>query len=66
MAICRRRLGGFLDAGDEIGRVDGVWLLRIFNSMEIKKNPEIFISATVPVIAKSSSKLTAWLGAREP
>jgi hypothetical protein len=46
MAICRWGLGGVLDAGDEIGRVDALWLLRIFDSVEFEKYPRIFMSTT--------------------
>jgi hypothetical protein len=39
MAVRRGRLGRFLDTGDDVGSVDGLWLLRILITVEFKKNP---------------------------
>jgi hypothetical protein len=40
MAVYRSRFRRFLNTGDDVGRVDGLWLLRILITMEFKENPK--------------------------
>lgn len=47
MAVGRWGLGGFLNAGDEIGCVDALWSLRVFISMKFKEYSGVSTSATV-------------------
>ena len=39
MAIYRCWFGRFLDSRDDVGCVDGLWLLRIFIAVELEENP---------------------------
>jgi hypothetical protein len=65
MTVSRRWLGGVLNAGDEIGCMDTLWLLRVLNPMKFKQNPGITSSATVSGVAVHP-QLTAWPGSRGP
>lgn len=39
MTVRRGRVGRFLDTGDDVGSVDGLWLLRVLITVEFKKDP---------------------------
>lgn len=66
MAVGRRLLGGVLNAGDEIGCMDTLWLLRVLDPMKFKQNPGVTNSATISAFAIVYPQLTAWPGSRGP
>lgn len=66
MAVRRGRLGRFLDAGDDVGCVNGLWLLCVLIAVEFEENPIQWsvLSIPHPISAAASAKHTVWPGWR--